>query len=91
MARLQLSLGVRWTIYVALVPGFAINSRALFHIAREACVRAPAAPAQSIVAIAFAVIALESFVNEIVESLNFPSPSDDSVEVRDAARDGHGV
>ena len=64
------------------MPGFAINSRALFHIAREACGHAPAAPAHSIVAIAFSVIALESFANEIVESLNFPSRPDNSVEVR---------
>lgn len=63
------------------VPGFAINSRALFHIAREACGRAPAAPAQSIVAIAFSAIALESFVNEIVERLDFRTDPHDAAEV----------
>jgi len=46
---------------------YAINSRALLHIAREARDRSEGSAAQAIVAITFAAIGLEAFVNEIIE------------------------
>ena len=50
---------------------YSVNSAALFGIARTACDRAREDAADSVVAIVFAVAALESFVNEVLERLRF--------------------
>lgn len=50
---------------------YSLNSAALFGVARTAGDRARDNPADSLVAIVFAVAAAESFVNEVLERLQF--------------------
>lgn len=56
------------------MPAYAFNSAALFGIARTAGDRARDSPADSVVAIVFAVVAVESFLNEVLECIRFDVP-----------------
>ena len=47
------------------MPAYSFNSAALFHIAKTASDRASDNAADAVVAIVFAVIAVESFLNEV--------------------------
>ena len=58
------------------MPAYFFNSAALFHIAKTASDRARDNAADAVVAIVFAVIAVESFLNEVLERLRFDPQKD---------------
>jgi hypothetical protein len=59
-----------------MVQAYAFNSAALFHIAKTASDRARDNAADAVVAIVFSVLAVESFLNEVLERLRFDPDKD---------------